>query len=107
MSGFTFEYALRSYRSEPTTYNKALMLFSGANFLAYTLLSNYVYSDNDNMYVPNLIRAETGCSKGLLLSIVTAKTLMNAYRVVNKDAKFAPEIRLDKRSAGLMIRFDF
>ena len=107
MSGFTFEYALRSYRSEPTTFNKALMVFSGANFLAYTILSSYVYSDTDNMYVPNLVREETGCSKGLLLSIVTAKTLMNAYRVINQDAKFAPGIWLDKRSAGLMIRVEF
>ena len=106
MAGFTFDYALKSYRQKPTTYNKALMFFSCADFLAYTLLANYVNTDND-MYDPNLIREETGCSKGLLFSLVMAKSLINTYRVLNLDANFAPVIWVDKSSAALLLRFPF
>lgn len=106
MAVFTFEYALQSYHLKPTTYNKALMLFSGADFLVYTLLSNYIHPEN-NMYDPNLIRAETGLSKEALLSLVMAKSIMNAYRVFNEDAAFIPMIAVDKTSASLLIRFYF
>ena len=106
MAGLTFDYALKSYRHKATTYNKALMFFSCADFFAYTLLANYVNTDND-MYDPYLIREETGCSKGLLLSLVTAKSLINAYRVINPDANFAPVIWVDKSSAALLLRFPF
>jgi len=106
MAGYTFEYALQSYHRNPSTYNKALMFFSCADFLAYTLLANYVHPEND-MYDPNLIREETGLSKELLLSLVMAKSLMNTYRVFNKNANFTPIIRVDKDSAAFMIRFSF
>jgi hypothetical protein len=106
MSSFVFEYAFQSYRQEPTAFNKALMLFSGANFLGYTLMANYISPDND-MYAPNIIREETGCSKEMLLSIVAAKTLLNAYRVMNQEANFAPAIWVDKKSAGIGIHFTF
>ncbi len=106
MAGYTFEYALESYRREPTTYNKALMFFGCADFLAYTLLANYVHPDND-MYDPNLIREETGLSRELLLSLVMAKSLINTYRVFNENASFTPMIRVDKDSAAFMISFEF
>lgn len=106
MAGYTFEYALQSYRREPTTYNKALMVFSCADFLFYTLLANYVNPDNDS-YDPNLIRAETGCSKEVLLGLVLTKSLLNAYRVMNPDAHFFPMIWVDKRSAALLLCFRF
>ena len=67
MSAFTFEYALQSFREKPTMFNKALLLFSSVDFLAYTVLANYVNPEND-MYDPNLIRAETGMSKELILA---------------------------------------
>ncbi len=106
MAGYTFEYARQSYHREPTTFNKALMFFSCMDFLVYTLLANYVSPDND-MYDPNLIREETGLSKELLLSLVMAKSLMNTYRVVNRDANFIPMIWVDKKTAAFVIRFHF
>ncbi|MBN1850523.1 MAG: hypothetical protein JW932_18285 [Deltaproteobacteria bacterium] len=106
MAGYTFEYALQSYRNHPTTFNKALMFFSGADFLIYTIIANYQNPGND-MYDPNLIRKETGCSKETLLGIIAAKTLANAYRVMNKDANFAPYIMVDRDSASFMMRFNF
>ena len=106
MAGCTFEYALQSYHRKPTTFNKALIFFSCADFLAYTLLANYVNPDDD-MYDPNIIRAETGCPKELLLALVTAKSLLNAARVMNEDARFIPMIWVDKKSAALVLRFTF
>ncbi len=106
MGGYTFEYALKSYHREPTTFNKALMFFGCADFLAYTFLANYVHPEND-MYDPNLIRAESGLNKEALLSLVMAKSLANTYRVFNKDANFTPMIVVDKTSAAFVIRFTF
>ena len=106
MAGYTFEFALESYRKKPTTFNKALMLFSNFDFLAYSLLANYVHPDDD-YYDPNIIREETGISKGALLSIVGAKTMLNAYRIVDEEANFRPEIILDKKMVGLGLRFTF
>jgi len=106
MTGFTFEYALQSYRRKPTTYNKALMFFGCADFLAYTLLANYVKPDN-NTYDPNLIRQETGLSKEMLLSLVVAKSFLNAYRVMNQDARVIPMIWIDQESAALLLRIPF
>jgi hypothetical protein len=106
MSGFAFDYALKLYRQQPSTYNKALLLFSGADFLAYTVLSNYVEPDAE-MHDPNIVREETGCSKELLLGLVLGKTLLNAYRVANPEVHFAPEVWVDDRSAALLLRFPF
>ena len=106
MAGFTFNYALDSYRYHPTTFNKALLFFTCADFFAYTLLGNYVHPEND-LYDPNLIREETGLSKGTLLSIVAAKTFLNAYRIVNEDARLFPMIWVDDKSAAFMIGFRF
>lgn len=106
MAGYTFEYALDSYRRKPTTYNKALMFFSSMDFLFYTALANYVESDND-MYDPNIIREETGVSKGTLIGMVALKSLLNVYRIMDKDADFIPRIEVDKDSAYFMIGFHF
>ena len=59
------------------------------------------------MYDPNLIRQETGLSKGALLSLVTAKSVMNAYRIMNPDGMFFPMIWVDKKSAAFLIGFKF
>lgn len=106
MAGFTFDYALESYRQQPTTYNKALMFFSCTDFLVYTLLSNYT-NYASGMNDPEIIRDETGCSKELLLSLVLGKSLINAYRVMNPEARFSPVVWVDDDSAALMLRFPF
>jgi len=59
------------------------------------------------MYDPNLIREETGLSKEVLLSLVMAKSLLNTYRVINKNAKFVPMIWVDKDSAALVFPIPF
>jgi hypothetical protein len=106
MAGYTFEYALASYHHQPTTYNKALIFFGCADFLLYTLLGNYVHPEDD-MYDPNLIRAESGMSKEMLLALVAAKSMLNTYRVFNQDTKVFPVIAVTKEAAGLMLGFRF
>ena len=106
MAGYTFEYALQSYKDSPSTFNKALMFFSCADFVVYTLLANYVSTD-DNAYDPNLISEEIGCSKEFLFSLVLGKSLLNTYRVFNPDANFVPMVVVDKKSAALMFQFRF
>jgi len=106
MAGYTFEYALQSHHRKPTTYNKALLFFACTDFLTYTLLANYIHPEND-MYDPNLIRAETGLSKEALLSLVMAKSLVNTYRIMNQSTNLIPMIWVDKRSAGIVFRFSF
>jgi hypothetical protein len=106
MAGYTFEYALQSYRQNPTTFNKALMFFSNVDFLAYTVMANYVYPDN-NRYDPNIIREETGIGKEILLSFAAAKMLINTYRIFDEDVPFSPVIEVDKHSVFLKLRFNF
>jgi len=65
-----------------------------------------VHPEND-LYDPNLIREETGLSKGALLSLVAVKTFINAYRIVNEDARLFPMIWVDDKSAAFMIGFRF
>lgn len=106
MADRTFEFSRQSYHREPTTYNKALMFFSGTGFLWYTIYSFYIGPDNDS-YDPNGIREELGWSKETLLSVVAARTLMNVYRMYDRDAKFMPIIMLDSTTVALLLRFDF
>jgi len=106
MECYTFEYALQSYRHKPTTYHKALMFSSCVDFLAYTLLANYVQPDNDT-YDPNLIREETGLSKESLLFLVMAKSTLNTYRIFNENSNFVPIVTVDRTSAAFVIRFFF
>ncbi len=106
MAGYTFEYALQSYRQKPTTYNKALLFFSGFDFLFYTLMANYSTPD-DSMYDPNLIREATGCSKEVLLSMVLSKALVNAYRIYDESFRLVPSIQTTKNSAALVFTLHF
>ena len=106
MAGYTFEYALRSYNQKPKTFNKALMFFSCTDFLFYTLLANYE-NPEEKTYDPNLIRAEIGYSKEMMLSLVMAKSLINTYRMWKQNTVFAPMIWVDKESASFVVRFVF
>ena len=106
MAGNTFEYALQSYRRNPTMFNKALMFFSNMDFFAYTIMANYVDPDND-LYDPNIIREETGMSKEMLLGFATAKMLLNTYRIFDEDFPLIPVIQVDKDSAFFLLRYNF
>ena len=103
----TFEHALKSYRENPNTYNKSLLLSSGTDFLWYCFYSFYVAEDNP-AYDPITISKETGISREMLFSVVLAKTLVNAYRVYSGEDIIVPYFKVDRHSASLnvMIPFD-
>jgi len=103
----TFEHALRDYRTSPNTYNKSLLVTSGADFLWYCLYAFYISGDNPS-YDPITISRETGMSRDTLFSVALAKTLINAYRVYSGNDLIVPYFKVDKYSTSLnfIVPFD-
>lgn len=103
----TFEHALRDYRKNPNTYNKSLLITSGADFVWYCFYAFYVSGDNPS-YDPITISEETGLSRDTLFSIVLAKTLINAYRVYSGNDAVVPYLKVDRYSTSLnfIVPFD-
>jgi hypothetical protein len=103
----TFEHALKSFRHNPNTYNKALLVTSGADFAWYCLYAFYLSGPNPS-YDPITISEETGISRNALFSIALAKTLINVYRVYTGNDTLVPYFRVDKYSTSLnfIIPFD-
>jgi hypothetical protein len=102
----TFEHALKDYRNNPNTYNKSLLISSGADFLWYCLYAFYISGDNPS-YDPITISKETGISRDTLFSVALAKTMINAYRVYSGNDVLVPYFRVDKYSASLNIMIPF
>lgn len=96
----TFEHALRSYRHNPNSYNKSLLVVSGADFAWYCFYSFYVSADNP-AYDPITISKETGLSRDALFSLALTKTLINAYRVYSGSDILVPYFKVDNKSASL------
>jgi len=102
-----FEHALRDFRTNPNTYNKSLLVTSGADFLWYCLYAFYISGDNPS-YDPITISEKTGMSRDTLFSVALAKTLINAYRVYSGNDVLVPYFRIDKYSTSLnfIVPFD-
>ncbi len=105
-ASYTFEYALSDYRQKPTTYNKALMFFSGTDFLWYSIYAFY-FTDGDDAFDPTAITNITGLSKGTIFGVALTQSLINAYRVHSGNDNIAPYFTLDKYSAVFNVRFTF
>lgn len=103
---YTFEYALSDYRQNPTTYNKALMFFSGTDFLWYSIYAFYL-TDGDPAFDPTAIANITGLSKGTIVGVALTQSLINAYRIHSGNDNIAPYFTLDKYSAVFNVRFIF
>ena len=102
----TFEHALQDYRKKPSTFNKSLMLASGGDFLWYCVYAYYL-SDGHQNFDPIHVSERTGLSENTILSIVAAKTLINAYRAYSGEDKIIPYFSVDKYSASLNIIIPF
>lgn len=102
----SFEYALQSYRKSPTTYNKALLFFSGTDFLWYSLYTFYLNEDNPDAD-PNILRNETGASKDMILTIAAAQSLLNGYRVISGVDKIIPYFTFDRTSIGFHVKIPY
>jgi len=103
---FSFEYALSSYRRNPTLYNRALMLFSGTDLLRYTLYA-FLLSDGHDHLDPIAVTRYSEVSREALLSVAVVKTMLNAYRIHSGNDAVIPYFMVDKESVTLMLRAVF
>lgn len=103
---YTFEYALQSYRTDPNVYNRSLLLFSGMEFLWYSLYSFYL-SEGHGHYDPVSVSRETGISKDIIFLAALVKTAINAYRVHSGNDTVIPHFTVDRHSAVLNLRVNF
>ncbi len=106
MISISFEYNLDAYQRNPTTFNKAMLFFDNFDFLAYTLIANYINPDNYG-YDPTLMRSEMGMSKGMMLSLVLTKTALNTWRIFYPDTPWAPVLTSDHNSIRFQLRRRF
>lgn len=103
---FTFEYALGSYRKDPTLYNRSLMFFSGTEMLWYSLYAFYLSGGNDNLD-PIAVTKYGGVSREAVLSVALAKTVMNAYRIYSGKDTVIPHFMVDNDSVTLNLTMAF
>ncbi len=106
-SSYTFELALQSFRRQPSTYNRALLFFSGTDFFWYTVFAFYLAPHEDGRYDPVGIRDSTGFSRGVILAAATTQLAANAWRVVSGSDAVAPSFSYDRRSALLTLTLRF
>jgi hypothetical protein len=102
----TFEHALQSYRNRPNGYNKALLFYSGTDFLLYSFYAFYL-TDGHESFDPNNVSNETGLSEDALFSIILAKTALNAYRIFSGNDYVIPYFTVDKNHVALNIAIPF
>ncbi len=105
-SGMSFELALQSFREQPTTFNKALMFFSGTDFLWYSLYTFYLNKDNPESD-PNILHRETGISNNAILIVAITQTVLNGYRVVSGRDRIIPSFTFNKNSIGFSLKMPF
>src|SRR4030065_799958 len=102
----SFEYALHRFRKEPTTYNKALMFFSGTDFLWYSVYAYYFNEDNQDSD-PNILHRETGISKDAILAAAVTQSVLNSYRVFSGRDTVTPYMTFNKDSIGFHVKVSF
>ncbi len=102
----SFEYALNRFRKEPTAYNKALLFFSGTDFLWYSVYSFYFNEDNPDAD-PNILHRETGISRDAILAAAVTQSLLNGYRVYSGSDTVIPYMTFDRDSVGFHIKVSF
>lgn len=106
-SSYTFELALHGYRRQPTTYNRALLFFSGTDFFWYTLYAFYLSPQENSFYDPVGIRESTGFSRGVIVAAAATQLAANAWRVASGSDTVVPSFSYDRRSALLNFTVTF
>lgn len=106
-SNHLFNLSLSRYRLEPTTYNTALLFFSGTDFLWYSVWSFYIKGSKDPSYDPVGISQETGLSPHAVVGMALVQTAINAYRVYSEDDTIVPYFSLDQEWAKIGVQVTF
>lgn len=102
----SFEYALHRFRKEPSTYNKALLFFSGTDFLWYSVYAYYFNEDNLDSD-PNILHRETGISKDAILAAAVTQSVLNSFRVYSGRDTVIPYMTFNKDSIGFHVKVSF
>ena len=106
-SNYTFELALRKYRENNTTYNRALMFFSMTDFLWYTTYAFYVAPYQNGKFDPIGISNTTGIDREKIFLVALAHTSLNALRVYSGEDRVIPYYMLDRHFIGFGIKVPF
>lgn len=106
-SNHLYNVSLSAYRTAPSTYNKALLLFSGTDFLWYSVWSFYIQKTDDPSYDPVGLAQETGFSRDVVVGAALLQTAINFYRASSGDDTVVPYMTLDKESMGFGLRVSF
>lgn len=106
-SNYTFELALRKYRENNTTYNRALMFFSMTDFLWYTTYAFYVAPYQNGKFDPIGISNTTGIDREKIFLVALAHTSLNALRVYRGEDRVIPYYMLDRHFIGFGIKVPF
>ncbi len=104
-ANFTFETALKQHRSRPTTFNRALLFFSGTDFLFYSVYAFYLAENRNSSYDPVGIADQTGLSDETILGMAALQTALNAWRVYSGQDRIVPYLSLTDEWAEIGIRF--
>ncbi len=99
-ASITFEAALQSYRKKPTSYNKALLFFSGTDFLRYSIFSFYLAKNPAPEYDPISIRNASGVSTETIMFCALTQAGINTYRVISGNDTLVPYISFKKDFVG-------
>lgn len=102
-----FEIALDRYRSVSTTYNRALLFFSGTDFLWYSIYAFYLAPARDSRYDPVALSDETGLSPAAILGIAATQTILNAYQIYSGQDWIAPYLIFDQQSVSFRVGMRF
>ncbi len=106
-SNYTFELALRKYREDNNTYNRALMLFSMTDFLWYSTYAFYVAPYKDGKFDPIGISDTTGIDRDKVFLVALAHTSLNLLRVYTGKDRVIPYYMLDKHFIGFGVKAPF
>jgi hypothetical protein len=106
-SSYTFEFALRSFRRQPTVYNSALVFFSGTDFFWYSVFAFYLSPREDDRYDPVGVHESTGFSRGTIVAAASTQLVANAWRVFSGTDVVVPSFSYDRQSTmlNLTVRF--
>jgi len=99
-SSHLYNVSLSAYRSAPSTYNKALLFFSGSDFLWYSIWSFYIQKTDDPSYDPVGLAQETGFSQDAIVGAALLQTAINFYRASSGDDTVVPYMTLNDESLG-------
>lgn len=106
-SSYTFEFALRKYRENNTTYNQALMFFSMTDFLWYSTYAFYIAPYKNARFDPIGISETTGIDRDKIFMVALTHTSLNAVRVLTGEDRLVPYYMLDRDFIGFGVRGSF